>query len=450
MASTTEQRTTNIRAQVKQGIRPAASAGAGTAETNEIAWAIADAEAATSERLYSIEPRSAASLYTGDAYNNRGVNEVGESPCSMRIVIPLGSANINRRRDMAGISDTSMSSMLSGTYNRFLMTSYDVSYSEKTQIMTTFGDNEVAYFFGKNPVVINISGMLIDSLRNDWLVDFVKMYDTFLRGTQLARNFETIELILPNMRVIGSILSLNYHQDASRDTDIPFSMQFYAKKISMISVPMSIAGPARVATTSIFGKTNNVTVDNLKYPEGQSTLNKATQGFAEPAWLQSLNGAADISSGYSMSAEYLLTNRVTPIVSVIANLSKIVQVTTNDLTTITNSFTAPLNAVLREVNSVAIQATSVATLIENGAAGIGHALAVPGINLRNTLTSLKNTAGVITRLPENVASAFKRNYKIGSIKQNAAILSSGKNGAIKKGASLSSGAPHSAQTSFII
>ena len=30
--------------------------------------------------------------------------------------------------------------------------------------MTTFGDNEVVYYFGKNPVVINIQGMLIDSL----------------------------------------------------------------------------------------------------------------------------------------------------------------------------------------------------------------------------------------------------------------------------------------------
>ena len=122
-------------------------------------------------------------------------------------------------------------------YDRFLLTDFNVSYSEKTQIMTTFGDNEVVYYFGKNPVIINLSGVLVDSLTNDWFGNFINLYNNFLRGTQLARNFEMLQLVLPNMTIVGSILSLSHQQTSTRDTDIPFSMQFYAKQIMMLPQP---------------------------------------------------------------------------------------------------------------------------------------------------------------------------------------------------------------------
>jgi hypothetical protein len=432
--------------------------------------AVAESQSQTSERLYQVQARSARGLYNGNPYNDRG------DIASIRLVNSNnnleGIENTEVRYATSGIEDASVYHDLIGItnqskgYDRFLLVSCDVSYSEKVQIMTTFGDNEVVYFFGKNPVVMNLQGMLIDSLTNDWLGPFVQLYQTFLRGTQLAKNFEMIELVLPNMKVIGSILSLSHQQNSARDTDIPFNMQFYAKQITML--PQPTLGTFN-QNLSVSLKASNVFAAGGRYGQGASLASTtatptvsiygqkytalgsgSTGGFTEPTWLSNPGKLTDISNSLATGYTWFRNNISSPVVSVIATLTKAIQTITKDITKIISSFTNPLNAVLSDIINVATQATAVATLVENSAAGIGHILAIPGINLKNTLSALKNTAGVITRLPESVADAFKRNFHTGYIHHSAAILSSGPQGKTSKKAVLSSGTPHTVQNSFII
>lgn len=407
----------------------------------------------TSERLYVVESRAAAALYT----QNPKLSDRGPS-CSIRLISSngaLGGGTVKDRLSNAGVSAKTIANLsqqgLGTGYNDFLLSGIDVGLSEKNQIMTTFGDNEVVYYFGKNPTIINLRGVLIDSLRNDWFGEFLRLYNSLFRGTLLAKHFELIEIILPNVTITGSILSLNYGQDASRDTDISFSMQFYAKTMVTNPIPFLYSNvAANISATPLF-KTNTA----VKYPDVNTTFNTATQSFSEPSWLTSLgsvaNSTATSSNGLTTGIDNLLNNRNSPVVSVIANLSKIVQITTNDLTLITSSFTAPVNAVLRGVTNVATQATSIANILQLGAASLGSTLAMPGINLKTALRSLKSTAGTITHLPEDLATTFKRNFRGGSISQGAAVLGGTHTASNKaKAAAVSSGNIYSPQNSFII
>ena len=403
---------------------------------------------ATSERLYQVQSRAARPLYNN---NSSDTSYVDRGPiASIKLITTnnlLGGISLEDRARLGGVDPSYLNLLLGkGTatvdntgygdkYDRFLLTDCAVSYSEKTQIMTTFGDNEVIYFFGKNPVIMNLSGMLIDSLHNDWFTSFVDIYQTFLRGTKLSQNFEMIELVLPNMKVIGSIISLNHQQNAGRDTDIPFSMQFYAKSITMLpAILMSSTAAQNNAVSTIFTNPTRA---------GASGGMNTTDGFSEPSWVNKPNV---LSTGYSI----FKNNVSSPVVSVIASIARVVQSITNNLTNIVSSLTTPVNSVLRDIMSISVQATAVANLVQNSAAGIGHLLATPGINLKNTLASLKNTAGVISRLPESVSDAFKRNYHGGNIRRGAAILSSGINNNVSKTAVLSSGRPYTTQNSFRI
>lgn len=440
--SEVEKTKANIIAQVKSGKLPPS-----TPETLAfIEQAKTDSINATSERLYIVEPRSARNLYAGgdDSYNKRG------DIASIRLITTgniLGGTNINLRREEGGVDEASLFELVEKGYDRFLLAAFDVSYSEKTQIMTTFGDNEVVYYFGKNPVIMNLQGLLIDSLTNDWFSDFIKLYNTFLRGTQLAKNFEMIELVLPNMKVTGSIISLSHQQNSARDTDIPFSLQFYAKKIEMLPKIVLNAPIQNITTNAIF---SNTTFDRNRNSQGASLASGTVGGFSEPTYLAAPSTFTSATSSIATGYTWFRNNIVSPVVSVIASLTRIIQIISKDITKLVSSFTDPLNAILRDVMSISVQANAVASLIESKAAGIGRLLSTPGINLRNTLSSLKNTAGVISRLPENVSSAFKKNYRTGRIKRGAAILSSGSQGTIKKTAVLSSGAPYTAQNSFVI
>ena len=414
---------------------------------------IAEVTAATSERLYVVEPRSAQGVYNGNSITDRGptasiklINSNNTLQAILADNARMKEGNINAD-DFLILTGRSLLTNSNVGYNRFLLTSCDVAYSEKTQIMTTFGDNEVVYYFGKNPVVMNLQGMLIDSLTNDWFCSFIKLYQTFLRGTQLAKNFEMIELVLPNMSVIGSIISLSSHQDSARDTDIPFSMQFYAKEIKML--PQLTMGPTAInnSVTAIFSNPDRSSQGASLPAKTATTTNN---GFTEPAWLSNPGVISNITSTINTGYTWFRNNIVSPVVSVIASLTRIIQVISKDISNIVSSFTTPLNAILSDVMSISVQANSVAIIIENAATNIGHLLSEPRVNLRNTLASLKHTAGVISRLPEDVSTNFKKNYHVGKIGSNAAILFSGKNGTTSKTAVLSSGSNYTAQNSFLI
>lgn len=82
---------------------------------------------------------------------------------------------------------------------------------------------------------MSLSGILLDDIDNDWFYKFMVAYDKFLRGTSLARNYRLIQLTLPNVVLVGTILDLSYSQDASNDSTISFSMNFLIKSMDFIS-----------------------------------------------------------------------------------------------------------------------------------------------------------------------------------------------------------------------
>jgi hypothetical protein len=440
---------------IKRGITPKPAYNITQEDIDELKY---HSKEQTNERLYQVSPRSAHTFYDNKALTDRG------DITSIRLLnsnnLLQGKNNTDSRYNNSLTGDFSAYTDLIGLsnnsrgYDRFLLTDFNVAYSEKTQIMTTFGDNEVVYYFGKNPVIMNLSGLVLDSLTNNWFGNFINLYQTFLRGTQLAKNFEMLEIVLPNMRVIGSILSLSHQQNSARDTDIPFSMQFYAKEILMIPQPtLGVYGYTQQPLSShgIFNGGNRQS-QGAGLPQlgtGNTSKVGTTGGFAEPTWLSNPGSITAASNNLQFGADWFRNNITSPVVSVIATLTKIIQIVSKDITSIVLAFTNPLNAILSDIMNVAVQSTAVANLIEANVGDIARNIGTVSINLRNTISSLKNTAGVITRLPQSVSDAFKNNVHHGRIGSSAAVLSSGKKN-ITKVAVLNSGAPYSIQNSFTI
>ncbi|HXP49956.1 MAG TPA: hypothetical protein VN922_08385, partial [Bacteroidia bacterium] len=121
-----------------------------------------------------------------------------------------------------GVLDQAVNGGTYGGYASFLITGLQCMMNEKLQVTETFGDGEVYYYFGREPITINVSGMLIDSVDNDWFTQWLYMYGQVLRGTQVAKRYQLVKLVMPNMTLIGTIASMSFSQDAGRDTDIPF------------------------------------------------------------------------------------------------------------------------------------------------------------------------------------------------------------------------------------
>lgn len=416
------------------------------------------------KRLRTIRSRSAKHLY-----NRSGAYTSDRGPITYMRLLKSPDYDINKLKVQYSSNhiDSDVDALLSKSgFTNFFVTGVNVTYAEKTQVMTTFGDNEIIYYFGKQPIAFNITGLLFDSLEDDWFSKFLTLYSSVLRGSQLAKNFGLVELTFPNMVLTGTISQLSTQQDSQRDTDIGFTMQFLAKEV--VPLPMQIT-PSAV---------ENVKTDFISFSADRSGVNSYSLasstlggGFMDTA-VQNFNkysgavtsavdgvkdmfsgitgGLGDAASGVADTLNSFRTNIFSPIFGVISGITKIVKSATGSISSIISSFTNPVNQILRDITSFATKAGSLALLVEHS---INDIVSIPNrtvTNVRNTIASLKNASGTITRVPENISDTFRRFNGGGNIPNRSAILSSGRAGTKSKAAVLSSGNPYTPRSSGIL
>lgn len=125
-------------------------------------------------------------------------------------------------KELGGVDSNGMTS--------FLLQSIQYQDEEKSMVMQTFGEDSAVYFLGRSPRTMVFNGILIDDQMNNWFYKFMIAYDKLLRGTKVARNFRIVSLTLPNAKVAGTIMGMNYSQEASNDNTIQFSFTLLVKK----------------------------------------------------------------------------------------------------------------------------------------------------------------------------------------------------------------------------
>lgn len=188
------------------------------------------------ERLYTVRPRNVKSIT-----KKRG------SPSSIKFNLPdelrnnpeayetnLTSAELSAFRDSINGEDGL------GFIN-FITQSLSYSIQEKSQIMHTFGGQEAVYFYGKAPVMVQLTGTIVDDIDNDQFTKFLGLYNKFLRGSQASKEYAYVTLDTSNVVFIGSFLNISVQQSSDRDTDVNFSAQFLAKTFTLRSSDMVFA-----------------------------------------------------------------------------------------------------------------------------------------------------------------------------------------------------------------
>lgn len=120
--------------------------------------------------------------------------------------------------------------VISNGMTSFLLQSIQYQDEEKSMVMQTFGEDSAVYFLGRSPRTMVFNGILIDDQMNNWFYKFMIAYDKLLRGTKVARNFRIVSLSLPNAEVVGTIMGMNYSQEASNDNTIQFSFTLLVKR----------------------------------------------------------------------------------------------------------------------------------------------------------------------------------------------------------------------------
>lgn len=212
------------------------------------------------ERLYTVRPRTSSSVTS-----KRG------TPSSIRFKLPdalkndltpyTASKKLNSAEAQALAEAANTSSGSLGFIN-FIAQSVSYSIQEKSQIMHTFGGSEAVYFYGKAPVMVQISGTIVDDIDNDQFAKFLGLYNKFLRGSEAAKEYAYVTLSLNNAIFNGVFLNISIQQDSARDTDITFSAQFLAKNFTLAS------------SDTVFGDTGGKFTSYLKVRDPDPTLTR--------------------------------------------------------------------------------------------------------------------------------------------------------------------------------
>ena len=398
---------------------------------------LADKFEFTQERLHVIAPRNALPVINsnGSYISDRG------TIAKMRLLTPLKDSSKNRSKAFADMDlSPDFASLTSGTFTKFFLTDVSVSHQEKVQVNSVFGDNEVVYYFGRNPPSVQLSGILFDSIAIDWFTKFLGLYEVATRGSQLGRYFELIEFVLPNMKILGSIASFSHQQSSANDSPISFSLQII---------------PKHIVPTPIKPKTGNMTnLGNiLDFSVGRAGFGGKGYSLQVGTAMKGVTntfGVGGILDTFTAELNTFRSSVISPVYGMISVITKVVKATTGDITSLISAFSTPVNRILGDITNIASQVVSIANLIEQGTDNITRIPKNIETNLKNTIRALKSSSGAVSRMPENISQIIKRNALGGSIKRGSAILSSKGPRGRSKAYLLNSGAPYSTQKAYRI
>lgn len=377
------------------------------------------------ERLFTVRPR-----YNAVDRNNPRRGEV----CTIRLTLPREMTNDDIKKIIAGAPSheaAALKQMFSESgYINFVVTDMAYSMTEKHQVFHTFGGREAVYFYGHNPVDLQLSGMVIDDLDNDQFVRFVTLYNNHIRGTKAAKNYALVQISTPNATFFGSIRAIQFNQNSNRDTDIGFSMSFISKKVIFRSTDAYFMGDS--------GK--------LEDQQDKTFLESARQQI--PTYSQSqarrksadmtarINGNSVTLTGVDQTAQLGISGVYTRWADTLPDLSDLLGITPEELANIFSSWlsiiTDPLYQLADEINGVVDYVKNFTSQVDAYLGAVEGAVdevlgAISAVTnsieyAESTVDYFQDWAGDLVNFPESIAD------KIGSFIDNGLLITGGGTG----------------------
>jgi hypothetical protein len=118
-------------------------------------------------------------------------------------------------------------------FKQFILMQMSVTHQERMQIVETNKEYQ-ALFFDKKPEVLQISGMLKNTIDNPWSVNMIFLWDELMRGTILAQNGYICQLYADGELFEGYPFNFQRSKVAGADNLVNFNFSFLIKNRIMV------------------------------------------------------------------------------------------------------------------------------------------------------------------------------------------------------------------------
>ena len=367
------------------------------------------------ERLYTVRPR----YYATDPENPKR----GEA-ASIRIITSKGALESSEIASMlkgsARHEKAAVTKMLSTGYQEFILSEINYSIAEKHQVFQTFGGKDAVYFYGRAPIMLNISGFVIDDLDNDQFAKMASAYTNHLRGTRLAKNYSIVELSLPNATFFGAITAINFSQSSDRDTDVRFSMSFIVRDSIFRSTDTYFTDDSG----NVVDYQNENFLQSAELPITKAVVNAKSADAKAVIRGKTASTVADNVSGLDINGIYQNGVDIIPSMSDLLGGFSL-----DDLTGFFTKWNNALGEVLsvvtgvvNDVNSFVNEARSYIGAIEAGIDGFLSTISNVVIQVENMVDNLKDAYGTIVNFPETLSNKIGRFISNGFIEPSGASI----------------------------
>lgn len=367
------------------------------------------------ERLFTVRPR----YYATDPDNPKR----GEA-ASIRIISSKGTLESSEIASMLKSSPrhekAAVTKMLSTGYQEFILSDINYQIAEKHQVFQTFGGRDAVYFYGRAPIMLQISGYVIDDLDNDQFAKMASAYTNHLRGTRLAKNYSIVELSLPNATFFGAITAINFNQSADRDTDVRFTMTFVVRDTVFRSTDTYFTDDSG----NVVDYQNENFLQSAELPITQAVINAKSADAKAVIRGTTATTVANNTAGLDIAGIY--QNGVDIIPSVADLLGGF---SLDDLTGFFTKWNNALGEVLNVVTSVIDDVTSFANeavayigAIEAGIDGFLSTISNVVVQFENMIDTVKDAYGTIVNFPETLTNKIGRFISNGFIEPAGASI----------------------------
>lgn len=162
-------------------------------------------------------------------------------------------------------------------YLDFFIQQASMPLQEKFDVKETLADNYTAEFFGQQPPMWSYSGWLMNTVQDDQATNFLRLYLSVLRGTQLARRQKIIALKVDSYIVSGAMVNLNMTITSNAEIYIPFSFSLLVKSVKFVNFTRGWT-PTR-ANTVFAADPNDIPYDGR--PAGTGSLRRIVAQMGE-------------------------------------------------------------------------------------------------------------------------------------------------------------------------
>lgn len=367
------------------------------------------------ERLYTVRPR----YYATDPDNPKR----GEA-ASIRIISSKGTLESSEIASMLKSSPrhekAAVTKMLSTGYQEFILSDINYQIAEKHQVFQTFGGKDAVYFYGRAPIMLQISGYVIDDLDNDQFAKMASAYTNHLRGTRLAKNYSIVELSLPNATFFGAITAINFAQAADRDTDVRFTMTFIVRDSVFRSTDTYFTDDSG----NVVDYQNENFLQSAELPITQAVVNAKSADAKAVIKGSTASTVSDNKSGLDIAGIYQNGVDIIPSMADILGGFSL-----DDLTGFFTKWNNALGEVLNIVTSAIDDVTSFVNeavayigAIEAGIDGFLSTISNVVVQFENMIETVKDAYGTIVSFPETLTNKIGRFISNGFIEPAGASI----------------------------